>query len=180
MFEKKNLWQRIKMAAWLLFSNQPLIELYKTGFTDGANNTVKDFCKIKQTLVPLLQELTFPSMCEHMIAPPDSKEFTLTQPVIPTSVLHNIARDVPEETVKVEILHYEGKVLNCMVQENEVLRQMMDATRLSSYIEAQKRNAAANLARILIDEGFMVTRKMATLNPTEVCVSYQVLTYNKV
>lgn len=177
---KRNFWERFKMAVWLLFSNKPLIDLYETGLKDGANNTVKDFCKIKQTLVPLLQELAYPSLCEHMIAPPNCQELELIQHALPSDVIHNIVSCVPEEPVEFKVCHYQAKVVTYTLRENAMIRQMYDAARLSAYIESEKRNAAACLAKKLIDEGFMISRKMASINPHDVCVNYSVLTYNKV
>lgn len=177
---KRNFWERFKMAVWLLFSNKPLIDLYETGLEDGANNTVKDFCKIKQTLVPLLQELAYPSLREHMIAPPNCQELGLTQFVLPSDILHNIVSDMPEEPVELIVCNYQAKAVTYTFRENAMIRQMYDAARLSAYIESEKRNAAACLAKKLIDEGFMISRKMASINPHDVCVNYSVLTYNKV
>lgn len=168
------------MAVWLLFSNKPLIDLYETGLTDGVNNAVKDFCKIKKTLVPLLQELAYPSLCEHMIAPPNCQELGLKQYMLPSDILHNIVNDMPEEPVELIACNYQAKVVTYTLHENAMIRQMYNATRLSAFIESEKRNAAACLAKKLVDEGFMISRKMASINPHEVHVNYSVLTYNKV
>lgn len=55
---KRNLWERIKLAFRLLFSNDGLLPVYQEGFEDGKSTVYDDYRVVKEELAPFIKQMT--------------------------------------------------------------------------------------------------------------------------
>lgn len=55
---KRNLWERIKLAFRLLFSNDALLPVYQEGFEDGKSTVYDDYRVVKEELAPFIKQMT--------------------------------------------------------------------------------------------------------------------------